>query len=250
MLNIKFIRENLKEVEQNIRKRHLEVPLKHLLEIDDERLKLILEVDSLRHKRKIAADKQDEKEGREIKNKLSKQEAALSAVEAELNEYLEQVPNMLSPHVPDGKNEEDNKETKKWGSLPKFEFKPKDHVTIGKELGLIDQEASAKSSGHGFYYLSGDGALLELALVNWAVSFLDKKGYTPTITPELVRKKFIEGTGYLPRREEPDVYKIEGEDLYLVATSEIPIAAVHSGDILNEADLPKNYAGFSSSFRK
>ena len=250
MLDIKFIRENLKEVEQNIRKRHLEVPLKHLLEIDDERLKLILEVDGLRHKRKIAADKHDEKEGREVKNKLSKQEAALSAVEAELNEYLEQVPNMLSPRVPDGKNEEGNKEIKKWGSLPKFEFKPKDHVTIGKELGLIDQETSAKSSGHGFYYLSGDGALLELALVNWVVSFLDKKGYTPTITPELVRKKFIEGTGYLPRREEPDVYKIEGEDLYLVATSEIPIAAVHSGDILNEADLPKNYAGFSSSFRK
>ena len=250
MLDIKFIRENLKEVEQNIQKRRLEVPLKHLLEIDDERLKLILEVDSLRHKRKIAADKHDEKKGREIKEKLSKLEAALGAVETELNGYLEQVPNMLSPRVPEGKSEKDNKEIKKWGSLPKFEFKPKDHMAVGKELELIDQESSAKSSGHGFYYLSGDGALLELALVNWAVSLLDKKGYKPLITPELVRKKFVEGTGYLPRREEPDVYKIEGEDLYLVATSEIPIAAIHSGDILNEADLPKGYAGFSSSFRK
>ncbi len=250
MLDIKFIRENLKEVEQNIQKRRLEVPLKHLLEIDDERLKLILEVDSLRHKRKIAADKHDEKKGREIKEKLSKLEAALGAVETELNGYLEQVPNMLSPRVPEGKSEKDNKEIKKWGSLPKFEFKPKDHMAVGKELELIDQESSAKSSGHGFYYLSGDGALLELALVNWAVSLLDKKGYKPLITPELVRKKFVEGTGYLPRREEPDVYKIEGENLYLVATSEIPIAAIHSGDILNEADLPKGYAGFSSSFRK
>ena len=250
MLDIKFIRENLKEVEQNIKKRRLKTPLNHLLEIDDERLKLIKEVESLRHERNVAADKHDEEKGKEIKEKLSKLEAALGAVEAELNGYLEQVPNMLSPLVPEGESEEDNKEVRKWGSLPKFEFKPKDHVTIGKELGLIDQETSAKSSGHGFYYLTGDGALLEIALVNWALSFLDKRGYKPVITPELVRKKFVEGAGYLPRREEPDVYKIEGEDLYLVATSEIPIAAIHSGEILNEGDLPKNYAGFSSSFRK
>lgn len=250
MLDIKFIRENLKEVEQNIKKRRLKTPLNHLLEIDDERLKLIKEVESLRHERNVAADKHDEEKGKEVKEKLSKLEAALGAVEAELNGYLEQVPNMLSPLVPEGEGEEDNKEVRKWGSLPKFEFKPKDHATIGKELGLIDQEISAKSSGHGFYYLMGDGALLEVALVNWALSFLDKRGYKPVITPELVRKKFVEGTGYLPRREEPDVYKIEGEDLYLVATSEIPIAAIHSGEILNEGDLPKNYAGFSSSFRK
>jgi seryl-tRNA synthetase len=234
MLDIKFIRENLKEVEQNIKKRRLKIPLNHLLEIDDERLKLIREVESLRHERNIAADKHDEEKGKEIKEKLSKLEAALGAVEAELNEYLEQVPNMLSPLVPEGETEEGNKEVRKWGSLPKFEFKPKDHVTIGKELGLIDQETSAKSSGHGFYYLTGDGALLEIALVNWTVSFLE----------------FVEGTGYLPRREEPDVYKVEGDDLYLVATSEIPIAAIHSGEILNEGDLPVNYAGFSSSFRK
>lgn len=250
MLDIKFIRENLKEVEQNIKKRRLKTPLNHLLEIDDERLKLIKEVESLRHERNVAADKHDEEKGKEIKEKLSKLEAALGAVEAELNGYLEQVPNMLSPLVPEGESEEDNKEVRKWGSLPKFEFKPKDHVTIGKELGLIDQETSAKSSGHGFYYLTGDGALLEIALVNWALSFLDERGYKPVITPELVRKKFVEGTGYLPRREEQDVYKIEGENLYLVATSEIPIAAIHSGEILNEGDLPKSYAGFSSSFRK
>ena len=250
MLDIKFIRENLKEVKQNIKKRRLKTPLNHLLEIDDERLKLIKEVESLRHERNVAANKHDEEKGKEVKEKLSKLDAALGAVEAELNGYLEQVPNMLSPLVPEGESEEDNKEVRKWGSLPKFEFKPKDHATIGKELGLIDQEASAKSSGRGFYYLMGDGALLEIALVNWAFSFLDKRGYKPVITPELVRKKFVAGTGYLPRREEPDVYKIEGEDLYLVATSEIPIAAIHSGEILNEGDLPKSYAGFSSSFRK
>jgi seryl-tRNA synthetase len=250
MLDIKFIRENLKDVEKVIKARRVDVPLKHLIEIDDERLKLIKEVEELRHERNIAADKHDEEKGKEIKNKLSKLEGALSAVEEELREYLEQVPNLLSPSVPEGKSEEDNKEIKKWGKETKFDFKAKDHLSLGKELELLDQEIAAKTSGRGFYYLSGNGALLQLALVNWAVSFLAGKGYKPVITPELVRKRFVEGTGYLPRRDEPDIYKVEGEDLYLVATSEIPMAALHADEILDEGELPKNYVGFSSSFRK
>ncbi|OGY24961.1 MAG: serine--tRNA ligase [Candidatus Woykebacteria bacterium RBG_16_43_9] len=250
MLDIKFIRENLKEAEKVIQKRRLDVPLKHLIKIDEERLKLIREVEDLRHQRKVVADKHDEEKGKEIKEKLSKLEGSLSAVGQELIEYLEQVPNMLSPKVPEGTSEKDNKEIKTWGKETKFDFKPKDHLTIGKELMIIDQERSAKTSGHGFYYLTGDGARLQLALTFWVVDTLSKKGFTPVITPELVRKRFVEGTGYLPRREEPDIYKIEGEDLYLTATSEIPIAGLHADEIMEEKDLPKKYVGFSSSFRK
>ena len=185
-----------------------------------------------------------------LKKKFAKLEGSLRAVEEELHGYLEQVPNVLSPQTPDGEDEKDNKEIKKWGSPGKFDFTPKSHVEIGKDLGIINQELAAKSSGHGFYYLLDDGARLELALVSWVVDLLNKEGYTPVLPPDLVRKQFVEGTGYLPRREEPDIYKIEGEDLYLVATAEIPIAAMHAGEILNEADLPKNYVGFSTSFRK
>ena len=250
MLDIKFIRENQREVEKTLEKRGVKLDLGHLLEIDDERLKLIKEVEALRHDRKIAADSHDEEKGRKIKRNLSKLEAALSAVETEFNDYLEQVPNMLSPDVPEGKDEGDNVEIKKWGQAKKFDFQVKDHLTLGKNLEIIDQKAAAKVSGHGFYYLVADGALLELALVNWVVDFLRKKGFTPIITPELVKERFVKGTGYLPRREEPDIYKIEGEDLYLTATAEIPIAGLLADEILAEKNLPRNYVGFSSSFRK
>src|SRR3990167_1136645 len=250
MVNIKFIRENLKEVEKVLAKRRVKADLGHLIEIDDKRLNLIKEVDELRHERKKAAEIKDQGKGSEIKEKLSKLESSLTAVERELDDSLEQMPNMLSPQVPDGSGEKDNHEIKKWGKPQEFDFEPKDHLTLGKKLGIIDQEAAAKTSGHGFYYLMGDGALLEIALISWVISFLGKKGYKSVITPELVRKKFVEGTGYLPRREEPDIYKIEGENLYLCATAEIPLAGLHADQILNEEDLPANYVGFSTSFRR
>lgn len=250
MLDIKYIRDNKKIVEEVIKKRQVDVNLKHLLEIDDKRLDLIKIVENLRRERKVVASKKDIEEGRKIKDKLNTSEDALRAVEQEFKAYLEQIPNLLSKEVPDGKEEKDNVEVKSWGEKTKFDFKAKDHVQIGKNLGIIDEERAAKVTGHGFYYLLDEGALLNLALINWVMKFLVEKGYQPVITPELVRKDFVEGTGYLPRREEPDVYKIEGEDLYLSATAEILLAGFHSGEILNEEDLPLNYAGFSSAFRK
>ena len=250
MLDIKFIRDNKKLVEETIKKRRVDVDIAHLLEIDNKRLELIKIVEKFRRERNEAAQKKDIDTGKKIKEKLSKQEDALRAVELELNEYLEQVPNLLSPEVPEGEGDEDNVEIKTWGKKTKFDFKPLDHVQIGKRLGIIDEERAAKVSGHGFYYLKDEGALLELALVDWAIKFLIKKGYMPVITPELVRKRFVEGTGYLPRREVPDIYKIEGEDLYLSATAEIPLAGLHADEILNEEDLPANYVGFSTSFRR
>jgi seryl-tRNA synthetase len=250
MLDIKFIRDNRKLVEETIKKRRVDVNIKHLFVVDDTRLELIKVVDSLRRQRKEKAAKKDIEGGKKIKNKLNKQEDALRAVEGELEDYLGEVPNLLSKEVPDGKSEEDNVEVKSWGGKPKLSFKASDHAQIGKKLKIIDEEGGAKVSGHGFYFLKDEAALLELALINWTTRFLVKKGYSPVITPELVRKKFVEGTGYLPRREEADIYKIEGENLYLSATAEIPLAGLHADQILNEEDLPLNYAGFSSAFRK
>jgi len=250
MLGIKFIREHRKEVDETIKKRGVDVDVKHLIEIDNKRLELIKFVENLRHQRKSAAGSKDITAGKRIKDKLNKQEDALRSVEQEMYDYLEQVPNLLSKEVPDGTREEDNVEIKSWGGKPRFDFKPADHVQIGKSLEIIDEQAASKVSGHGFYYLKDEAALIEIALIAWVINLLVKKGYMPVITPELVRKRFVEGTGYLPRRVEPDIYKIEDEDLYLIATSEIPLAGLHADEILNEDDLPLNYAGFSSSFRK
>src|SRR4030042_5370178 len=166
MLDIRFIRENKSKVEEMLRKRQVKLDLVHIVEIDDERKKLIGEVESLRHTRKEVAEKKDIKKGREIKEKLTKKEAALAAVEEELNEYLDKVPNELEKEVPEGKDENDNVEIKRWGQVPKFDFKPLDHVELGKRLDLIDFEAAAKVSGHKFYYLKNDAVLLEFALID------------------------------------------------------------------------------------
>lgn len=249
-MDIKYIRENKKEAEEVISKRGLKLDLDHLLKIDDERKKLLLEVETLRHEKKGAADKKDKKKGTEIKGKLAKKEDAFRALDQELTNYLEEVPNFLSKKVPKGEGEEGNVEVKKWGKLPQFDFKPKDHLSLGENLGILDQKRAAKTSGRGFYFLVGDGAKLEMALVNWVVDLLSEAGYTFVIPPALVRKKFTQGTGYLPRREKPDIYKIENEDLYLIATAEIPIAGYHADEILEEKELPKNYVGLSSSFRQ
>lgn len=250
MLDIRFIRDNKKLIGETIKKRQVEANLDQLLVVDEKRLDLIKIVEKLRQERKQAAANKDIESGRKIKTKLNKSESALRVVGIEFEEYLELIPNLLSEDVPDGKDESDSVEIKSWGNKPMFDFKAKDHAQIGKQLKIIDEERGAKVAGHGFYYLKDEGAMLEFALVGWVLKLLVKKGYMPVVTPELVRKRFVEGTGYLPRREESDIYKIEGEDLYLSATAEIPLAGMHSDETLNEEDLPLNYVGFSSAFRK
>jgi len=249
MLDIRFIRENKNKVQGMLTKRRVKIDVGHILEIDDMRRKLIQEVEGLRKERREVATQKDIEKGRILKEKLIKKEAALAGVVEELEENLENLPNMLSPQVPPGDDEKDSVVVRQWGEIADFDFEAKDHLTLGKNLGIIDQERAAKVSGHGFYYLVGDGARLEIALVSWVVDFLVEKGYTPIITPELVRKRFVAATGYLPRREKPDIYKIENEDLFLVATAEIPIAAYHADETFAVDTLPKNYIGFSSAFR-
>lgn len=248
MLDLQFLRNNKEKVTESIKKRRLSVDFDQFISTDEARRKLIVEVETLNSEKNKAAKAKAIEKGKEIKEKLQKKEAELAEIEVRFQELLEQIPNLLHPEVPDGTSEKDNQEIKKWGDETKFDFVPKDHLTLGKELGIIDQERGAKLSGHGFYYLTGDGARLELALVSWVVDFLTKGGFTPLIPPLMVRKRFVEGTGYLPRRQEPDIYKIDGEDLFLSATAEIQIAGMHADEMLDT--LPKNYVGFSPSFRK
>jgi len=236
-------------VEEMLEKRGVKANLPHIIEIDDERKKLIGEVESLRHERRAAAEKKDVKAGREIKEKLAKKEAALTGVEEELAENLDKVPNMLHKDAPEGKDESDNVEVKRWGKIPEFDFKPLDHTEIGKALDLIDFERAAKVAGHKFYYLKNEAVRLEFALIDYAFKTLQKEGFTLVRTPDLVRSEIANGIGFQPRGPEAQIYTIEKENLSLIGTAEIPLGAYHANEILEEGQLPLKYLGFSPCFR-
>lgn len=232
-----------------LQKRQVKIDLDHILEIDDERLKLIGEVEELRHIRKLAADRHDEEKGKEVKKKLPKLDGALSAVEEELKEYLDEVPNMLFPEAPEGKDEQDNVEIKKWGEIPKFDFKPLSHIEIGKNLDLIDFERAAKVTGHKFYFLKNEAVLLEFALIDYTIKKLAGEGFTLVRTPDLVRPEIANGIGFQPRGPEAQIYTVEKENVSLVGTAEIPLGGYHAGEVLDEKNLPLKYLGFSPCFR-
>ncbi len=256
MLDIKLIIENSEKVKASAQRRGIDVDISKILELDKKRRNLIPKIEELRAERnKISDVKQKPSQeiiemAKQIKKDLAKIEPELENTKTELNDLMMAVPNLLHPDVPDGKDDSENKELMSWGGKPSFKFKPKDHEQIGKDLDIIDIEQAVEVSGSGFFFLKNQGAILEFALVNFVFDFLYKKGFIPIIAPELIRKKVATGTGYIPKLEEPDIYKIENQDLYLSATAEIPLTAYHMNQVLDEKDLPKNYVGFSSCFRK
>ncbi len=159
------------------------------------------------------------------------------------------VPNLPHPSVPDGEGEEDNVELRLWGEVPHFDFEAKDHLDLGEALGVIDMERAAKTSGTRFGYLKGKAALLEFALVRWALDRLTAQGFEPVVPPVLVREPAVFGTGFFPG-DRDQVYAIEADELYLAGTAEIPLAAMHQDEILEADQLPLRYAGFSTCFRR
>ncbi len=253
MLEMKFIKEHVAEIREVLEKRGKGADLERLFELDDNRLELISSIESLRAERNSLSKEhtlENIERNKEIKGKLKELEPSYKDIVKQVRELQMSVPNVLHPDVPVGKDESSNVEVRRWGDVKTLDFAPVDHETLGTKLKLFDLEKAVEVAGSGFYYLTGDAVLLEFAIVTYALRLLMKESFFPMITPELVRKKYADGTGYLPRREEPDIYKVENEDLYLIATAEIPLAAYHAGDILKEDELPKKYVGFSSCFRK
>ena len=175
-------------------------------------------------------------------------EATQAAAEAEWDEALKSIPNPAADESPAG-GEDDFVVLEHVGTPREFDFEPRDHIELGRLLGAIDLERGAKVSGSRFYFLTGIGAQLELALVNMAMEQARNAGFTQVIAPSLVKPRAMEGTGFLGQAAD-DVYRIEGEDLYLVGTSEVPMAAYHSEEILDADQLPLRYAAFSPCFRK
>ncbi|HHY76013.1 MAG TPA: serine--tRNA ligase [Firmicutes bacterium] len=259
MFDIEILRKDRAAVEEMLKKRSTEAPLDRILELDQRRLELVRTVNVLREERnrlseeikgiKDAAKRNELIERtRGIRDKIASVEDELAGVEKELRDLLIWMPNMLAPEVPYGKDESGNVVVRTWGKPREFSFKPKDHVTIGESLGIIDIARAAKIWGTRTYFLKGDAVFLEFALVRYAMDILVSEGFIPVVTPIMVKTEVLEGTRHYPFFKD-QIYRIEGEDLGLVGTSEIPLCAMHAGEILEEKDLPLKYAGFSSCYR-
>jgi seryl-tRNA synthetase len=255
MLDIRFIRENADKVQQNARNRGYNVDIAKLLQVDADRRSLHQKADDLREKRNLNAAKMkggapDQAlidEGKQIKSDLLELEASLPKLDADYETLLSGVPNMSFDDVPIG-GEEDSVEIKKWGDTKTGAL---DHLDFAVKRNWVDFERGAKVAGAKFYYLKGDLALLENAVFQFALDLLIKKNFTYMTVPHMVNSQTAVGTGFAPRSsEQNDEYNIENEDLSLIATAEMPLTGYHAGEILDAAQLPLFYAGYSPSYRK
>lgn len=263
MHDIKYIRKNFDEFQKKMYKRNPNIELKPIQELDKKRLELISQVEKLKEEKNNASRdignlmKQGKKQEAEaikermktVSEEIKTLDDSLAQIEKELTDFLLEVPNILDDSVPTGKDENENVEIRKWGQIRNFDFTPLPHEEIAEKLGILNLEVSAKLSGARFSYLSGKGAQLERALINF---FLDihtqEHGYTEALPPFMVNSRSMTGTGQLPKFKE-DAFKIEGRDLYLIPTAEVPLTNVFSDDILNEANLPVYLAGYTPCFR-
>ena len=252
VFDLKFIEENSKEIKKVVKERGVVVNVDEAVRLGRARSKLLMQVEKLRSQRnKLSKDptKENISKSTEIKRELKNLEPQLRNIEEQFKELAWQLPNLLHPKAPRGRDEKSNKVLKTVGTPKKYSFKPLDHEEISQKLDLIDFEAGSKVAGSRFYYLKNEAVLLEFALIKYAFDLLLEEGFTPFITPDLAREEIIDGVGYIPRGPQADAYSIEGEDLGLIATAEITLGGYHADQILEEKDLPLKYAGFSHCFR-
>ena len=261
MLDLKAIREDPEAARAALARRGAADSLDELLRLDARRRELLPKIEDGRARQNKASEAIAEAkrgggdaeaelaEMRELAPRIKQLEAELGEVEAALEELAAQLPNLPDPDAPDGMTEEDAVVLREVGERPEFGFEPRDHLEIGTSLGLIDMEAAARASGSRFAYLKGDLVLVELALVHYALDLVGEQGHEPVIPPVLVREESLFGTGFLPG-DRDQIYEIPRDELYLVGTSEVPLAALHADQILDPGSLPLRYAGFSTCFRR
>ena len=249
MLDIQFIRENADIVKKATKDKGFDDGvIDRLLKVDIERRKLLGEVEGLRAKRnKLTKD--DIEEGKKLKVELKEQEESLDQLQKDFEELMYKVPNLAADDVKEGKNETENEVVRKEGTPTKFSFKPKDHLNLGEKLGVIDTERASKVSGTRFGYLIGDGALLEMALVNFAFETLGKEGFTPIIPPVFIKTDSMRKMGYMEHGGDEQMYVFDKDGLVLVGTSEQSIGPMHMNEII-DVSKPVRYMGFSSCFRR
>ena len=261
MLDPKLIKENPQIIQDMLKSRDVEFDLDGLIDSDKKRREFILKTDELRKKKNQVALEISQKkkagedasvildEMKKISNELSGLESSQDEVEKKYMHLALTIPNLVHQSVPIGKDDSANKEIKKWGKTPEFDFKVSDHIDISEKLDLVDLERAAKVAGARFYYLKNDLVRLNQALIHYALEFLAEKNYSLVQPPYMINHQSMEGAVIADDFEEV-IYKIEDEDLYMIGTSEHAMAAMHSGEIIEGKDLPLRYAGVSPCFRK
>jgi seryl-tRNA synthetase len=262
MLEMRFVRENIELVKENLKKRNSDYNVDELLSFDVKRRELLQEVEVLKKERNdssalIGKYKKEGTDTTELMDRMQKISGQIKDFDEQLSEIdkkqeymLLTIPNMLHNSTPTGSGEEDNIEIKKWGEPKKFTFTPKSHDELGVDLGILDFERGSKLGGSRFTVYKGGAAKLERALINFMLdTHTSEHGYEEILTPQLVKKEMMIGTGQLPKFSD-DAYKIEGEEMYLIPTAEVTLTNLHNGEILQEEELPKYYCGFTACFRK
>ena len=264
MLELRFVRENLDLVRHKCHLRGVDPQLiDQFTATDSRRLAVLAEVEALKNQRNtvsrtIASLKQTGEtagaeplivEMRTVSERIKELDTSLAQIEGELQEIVLSIPNLCDDDVPQGRDERDNVEIRRWGTIPEFSFPPLPHWEIGERLGILDFETAARLAGARFSLLKGFGSRLSRALVNF---FLDlhtqRHGYTEVLPPFLVNSKTMTGTGQLPKFKE-DLFRIEGWDLWLIPTAEVPVTNIHAGETLEEAALPVKYTAYTPCFR-
>ncbi len=258
MIDVGILRERPDDLAAALERRGVELDVAGLARIDAERRTARAEAEEMRSQQRdvgksIAALSGDEKsaaiaEAGALSERYKARIAEADELDAAFMQQWVTVPNLADDTAADGFVEEDNVEITRWGEPPAFDFTVRDHVDLGDELGVIDIERATKISGSRFGMLKGKLALLEMAMVRWSMDALSEYGFTPVLPPILVREQALFGTGFFPADRE-QVYSVEEDDLYLVGTSEVPLAAMHGDEILDAGELPMRYAGFSTCFR-
>jgi seryl-tRNA synthetase len=255
MLDLKFIRENIDLVRQAIDNRQDTAPLDEILELDQERRRKLLELESLRHERKQAArekkaDEEAIEEGRDLRAMIKGLEEEVRSLDNQLEELLLQVPNIPHPTVPVGKDESGNIVVRSWGEPRKFDFEPAPHWKLGESLGIIDFERGVKLSGTRFYVLKGLGARLQRAIISFMLDLhTAEHGYQEVYPPFMVKRECMVGSGNLPKFAD-NLYHDEEDDFWFVPTAEVPITNLHRDEILPPGVLPIYYVAYTACFRR
>jgi seryl-tRNA synthetase len=261
MLDPKLLKEKPEMIRKMLANRNVEFDLDLLLNLDSKRRELIVKTDELRKKKnqvslEIASKKKAGQDAsssisqmQHVSQELASLESEQIRVDSDYNRLALSIPNLVDESVPIGPDDSANKEIRKWGQVPKFDFEIKDHIDLSAGLDLVDLERAAKTAGARFYYLKNNLVKLNQALIHFALDFLDEKKYTLVQPPYMINKSSMEGA-IIANDFQDVIYKVNGEDLFLIGTSEHAIAAMHSDEILEGKDLPLRYAGVSPCFRK
>ena len=261
MLDIKFIRQNPEKVKEGCQKKRVKVDIDRFLEIDRQRKETIQALELIRAQKNQASKEiaqlkesnQRQKiilKTKELDRNSDRMEEKLKGLEEEFNNLMYQIPNLPFDEVPVGKDDSENVVLRQVGERTKFNFENKDYLEIAEKIDLIDTKRAAKTSGSRFGFLKGEAALMEFALIRFVMDILTKENFIPVVPPVMLKKEMMMGMGYLQPGGDEETYYLPKDDLYLVATSEQSIGAMHANETFQEKDLPRRYVGFSTCFRR